>query len=35
MAAAAFGSVCDQIFAPLGIGTLTLAGGTLVKGFIC
>lgn len=35
MDAAAFGSFVAQIPAPLGIGTLTLADGTLVKGFLC
>lgn len=35
MEAAAFGSFVALIPAPLGIGTLTLADGSVVKGFLC
>jgi len=35
MDAAAFGSFVEEIPQPLGIGTLELADGRLVKGFIC
>lgn len=35
MDAAAFGSFVALIPPPLGIGTLTLADGSKVKGFIC
>ncbi len=35
MDVAAFGSFVEEIPQPLGIGTLELADGRLVKGFIC
>jgi allophanate hydrolase len=35
MSAAAFGQLTASVTAPLAIGTVTLADGTLVKGFVC